>query len=290
MGFARGPTRPRGAIERCGALARGRETPRFAGRGGLVCPRRSPFRLLRKAPAGLRSAGERRTASAASGKYRFERAKARLAKEDEVYIKSPMRATKLRLAGGLGKTSGLETAACPFCYNCRAFAGEGPAGEGRFDRPGRLFACLGAGRGGASFGGPNPRWASSLLRGRSEGANRLPRALGPGARLRGWAGRSAPGVFPAALRVDPPTTPDSRFFPIVLMPCLCGAAEKAALWSPLEFAAPLGRGGLLGFLFFSWFFSSFRGQERDFSCHAAPKGRKITRDGPEIFRVGRFML
>lgn len=291
MGFARGPTRPRvgRSIGSERLLGAGK---RRASRGGADTSaravRRFAFCAKRRRACARRASDGRRPPHRANNL--FKRAKARLAKENEVYIKSPMRATKLRLAGGLGKTSGLETAACPFCYNCRAFAGEGPAGEGRFDRPGRLFACLGASRGGASFGGPNPGWASSLLRGRSEGANRLPRALGPGARLRGWAGRSAPGVFPAALRADPPTTPDSRFFPIVLMPCLCGAAEKAALWSPLEFAAPLGRGGLLGFLFFSWFFSSFRGQERDFSCHAAPKGRKITRDGPEIFRVGRFML
>lgn len=201
-----------------------------------------------------------------------------------------MRATKLRLAGGLGKTSGLETAACPFCYNCRAFAGEGPAGEGRFDRPGRLFACLGASRAGQASAGRTRdgplRFCAAEAKGRIGSRGRSGRAPGCG------DGRGeAPRAFsPAALRADPPTTPDSRFFPIVLMPCLCGAAEKAALWSPLEFAAPLGRGGLLGFLFFSWFFSSFRGQERDFSCHAAPKGRKITRDGPEIFRVGRFML
>lgn len=255
MGFARGPTRPRvgRSIGSERLLGAGK---RRASRGGADTSaravRRFAFCAKRRRACARRASDGRRPPHRANNL--FKRAKARLAKENEVYIKSPMRATKLRLAGGLGKTSGLETAACPFCYNCRAFAGEGPAGEGRFDRPGRLFACLGASRGGASFGGPNPGWAPSLLHGRSEGANRLPRALGPGARLRGWAGRSAPGVFPAALRADPPTTPDSRFFPIVLMPCLCGAAEKAALWSPLEFAAPLGRADCLASCFFLGFF------------------------------------
>ena len=152
MGFARGPTRPRGAIDLLGAGKR--RAPR-AGRSRLLAPFAvSPFAQSAGGLARRRASDGRRPPHRANNLSK--RAKARLAKEDEVYIKSAMRATKLRLAGGLGKTSGLESAACPFCYNCGAFAGEGPSGKERFDRPGRLFACLGASRGGASLGGPNP--------------------------------------------------------------------------------------------------------------------------------------
>ena len=255
MGFARGPTRPRvgRSIGSERLLGAGK---RRASRGGADTSaravRRFAFCAKRRRACARRASDGRRPPHRANNL--FKRAKARLAKENEVYIKSPMRATKLRLAGGLGKTSGLETAACPFCYNCRAFAGEGPAGEGRFDRPGRLFACLGASRGGASFGGPNPGWASSLLRGRRDGANRLPRALGPGARLRGWAGEaprafSPPRCAPTRRR---PRIPDS--FRLFLCLAYAGPPRKRRFGRRLSLPRLLGGADCLASCFFLGFF------------------------------------